>query len=170
MSLCADSTTAVIDSIDESIREVFEMMAGATLTRKNSLCRVGVGVGVGTPNREQDDTEISVVMGLTGDLQGLLSLSMDAAAAIRWTESLIDHQSDIIDQTVIDAVGELGNMVVGGAKRRLDGYSLTMSLPSVIRVASTEIEFPSSAAPIQVSFEYEGSILTILIVLHKQCA
>ena len=164
MSLCADSTTAVTDSIDESIREVFQMMAGTTLTRKNSLCRIR------SAERQHDDSEISVVMGLTGDLQGLLSLSMDAAAAIRWTESLIDYQSDKIDQTVIDAVGELGNMVVGGAKRRLDGYSLTMSLPSVIRVASTEIEFPSSAAPIQVSFEYEGSILTILIALHKQCA
>jgi CheY-specific phosphatase CheX len=166
MALCIDTETAVIDSIDESIREVFEMMAGASITRSGSRCRpVSYASLANLPNKGK---AISVVMGLTGGLQGSLSISMDAAAAIRWTQSLIDHQATEIDQTVIDGVGELGNMVVGGAKRRLNEYELTMSLPSVVRADSNDIVFATGTTPLEVSYDYEGSIVTILIALQSQ--
>ncbi|WP_160148044.1 chemotaxis protein CheX [Rubripirellula obstinata] len=155
----------MIDSIDESIREVFEMMADAVLVREGERCRV-------TNNQYKIDAAtngISVVMGLTGGLKGSVSLSMSDEAAMRWATALIDHQASEIDETVLDAIGELGNMVVGGAKRRLSDFALKMSLPSVIRVGVDGIAFPQSGSSIAVGYQYAGSTITVLTALQAHC-
>ena len=90
MSLCIDSESAVVSSIDESIQEVFQMMAGASLNRRSSGCRLGEITADTVSNR----SAISVVMGLTGDLHGSLIISLESAAALQWTEGLIDHKTD----------------------------------------------------------------------------
>jgi chemotaxis protein CheX len=164
MTLCIDTKTTLIDSIDESIREVFEMMAGSVLVREGEPCEIGTE----NCHPSESPTEISVVMGLTGDLQGSMSLSMTNDAAIKWTESLIDHQATEIDQTVVDAVGELGNMVVGGAKRRLCDFALKMSLPSVIRVGGDGISFTKRGKAIAIAYQYADSTITVLIALQTQ--
>ena len=164
MTLCIDTETTVIDSIDESIQETFQMMAGEALIREGESCRVDSA----KYHAKRSGGEISVVMGLTGGLQGSVSLSMTHDAAIRWTDALIDHKASEIDQTVIDAVGELGNMVVGGAKRRLCDYGLTMSLPSVIRVGADGISYPQSDSAILVSYQYGESTIEALIALQSK--
>lgn len=156
MTLCTDTETAIIESIDESIKEVFEMMAGAALSRFE-------GIDAASP---ADSKEISVVMGLTGELQGSLFLTMYQDAALAWTKALIDHEASEIDQTVIDGVGEMGNMVVGGAKRRLTDYVVTMSLPSVILAGKDDIVFPTGSEPLAIRYDYAGSTLSVLIALQ----
>ena len=162
MTLCIDTKALIVDSIDESIREVFEMMAGEPLSRNDSNCRLDF-----VASDDASDSEITVVMSLTGCLQGTLSLSMNEQAALRWTHSLIDHDATAIDQTVVDAVGELGNMFVGGAKRRLTDFSLTMSLPSVIRAGWSCIEFQSNTIPVTIGYDYAGSCIAITIALKR---
>jgi chemotaxis protein CheX len=75
---------------------------------------------------------------------------------------------DSVDQTVVDAVGELGNMVVGGVKRRLADFRLTMSLPSVIRAGRHQMGFPSAHLPTQLDYTFDGNQLTILISSSSQ--
>ena len=73
-----------------------------------------------------------------------------------------------IDQTVIDAVGELGNMVVGGAKRRLCEFALTMSLPSVICAGIESVQFQSNANPLRLQYRFDQSSLAIWVALNGQ--
>ena len=162
MTLCVDTETAVVDSIDQSICEVFEMMAGATLAREGDTDRTGV-----TSQDVSDHSDVTVVMGLTGDLQGTISVCMTPEAAIAWTESLLEERAETVDQTVIDAVGELGNMVVGGSKRRLTDHSLTMSLPSVIRAGVSDIAYQTGTSAIEMKYGYDGETIKILISLKS---
>lgn len=161
MTLCTDTETAVIESIDESINEVFEMMAGSALNR------IELEISEGQTESKND---ITVVMGLTGELQGSLSLSMSRDGAFAWTKALIDHETSELDQTVIDAVGEMGNMVVGGAKRRLTDFVLTMSLPSVIHAGKDDIVFPTGSEPLAINYDYEGTVLAVMIALQRKTA
>ncbi len=162
MTLCIDTQTMIIESIDSSIREVFEMMAGADLLRLGESCPIAV------PSAKcQSHAEVSVFVGLAGELQGSLCISLEEQGAIQWTRALIDHQATSIDQTVVDAVGELGNMVVGGAKRRMTGLALTMSLPSVILAGHEKIAFPSRTVPLKLDYGYQATELTILISLQR---
>jgi CheY-specific phosphatase CheX len=162
MTLCIDSEKLVRESVDRSIREVFSMMIGVELTqsRASSPGPIASVACSGEP-------AMTVLLGLTGEIQGSLSLSLTEKAAIEWTRALIDHETDEVDQTVIDAVGELGNMVVGGVKRRLAGNNLTMSLPTVFRASERSLVFPTSTTPIHVGYEFADYTMTFVIALSN---
>lgn len=66
-----------------------------------------------------------------------------------------------IDDDVVDAIGELTNMVAGVAKAELEEYELSASLPNVITGDQHEIHFPSNVTPICVHFETDWGPLTL---------
>jgi len=162
MTLCIDTEKLVRDAVDLSIREVFSMMIGEELSQN-----VVDGHDSLPPSPNKAEPSMTVLLGFTGDIQGSLSLSLSEHAAIHWTHALIDHETEEVDQTVIDAVGELGNMVVGGVKRRLAGSNLTMSLPTVIRASESSLVFPTSIVPIYIRYGFARHQMTFVIAIRS---
>lgn len=160
MSLCIDSRADVVDKFDKAVQEVIETMIGETVTFHGEA-----DIEVTKIPYEGVDKGMTVVMGYVGGLQGTISISLSEEAAIAWTKGLIDHETEGVDQTVIDAVGELGNIVVGTAKRQLAEYNLTMSLPSVIRGGRKSVVFPSSTKAVRRLYRYAGHELVLTIAL-----
>lgn len=160
MILSNDVEALFRDTADESIREVFSLMTTESLIREtfasgevgfaNSLCQV---------------RSLTVLLAITGEIQGSLSLSLSEQAAIDWTHALIEHEASDIDQTVIDAVGELGNMFVGGAKRRLSAYDIKMSLPTVIRAGDASLVFPRNTRLDRIHYRFSTHPMTVLIAV-----
>jgi chemotaxis protein CheX len=70
-----------------------------------------------------------------------------------------------INDDVLDAVGELTNMVAGAAKAELEEYELMVSLPNVITGRDHDVHFPSNVTPICVSFETDWGELTLEVGL-----
>lgn len=136
------------------------MMAGEELHQLETTCSLE---DYRKPQGAERD--LTVVMGLTGDLQGSLSLTMNQAAGLHWTKCLINIDSEDIDQTVVDAIGELGNMVVGGAKRRLQDFQLTMSLPSVIQASCNHLSYQSKTVPFWLRYQFGEYEITVVIAL-----
>jgi CheY-specific phosphatase CheX len=162
MTLCIDTEKLVRDAVDKSIREVFSMMIGEELTQKiEETPRESI------PAAKKAEPAMTVLLGFTGDIQGSLSLSLSDQAAIDWTRGLIEHETAEVDQTVVDAVGELGNMVIGGVKRRLAGNNLTMSLPTVIRAGESSLVFPTNTSPIYMVYEYSIYSMTFVIAIRN---
>ncbi len=161
MLLCVETRSIIVDALDESIREVFSMMVGSELQK----------LPLDSPvlrNRKANNAsrEMTVVLGLSGELDGSLSLSMPESAALLLTKCMIDIDPLEVDQEVVDAVGELGNMVVGGAKRRMVDFKLTMSLPSVIRAGIDQIRFCSKTTTVKLSYRFDEHIITAMIALR----
>ncbi|MCP4591315.1 MAG: chemotaxis protein CheX [bacterium] len=109
----------------------------------DTMLRVKVSVGKPTLRHGADSTaevsDVSAVIGFTGDAVGtvVLSFPMDAAcaAATRFAGMEIDeHHADFAD-----ALGELANMVAGCAKTEMEGLSVSISLPSVITGAGHRV-------------------------------
>jgi len=96
--------------------------------------------------------EVSGVIGLSGNAVGTVVLSLSAEVAIKSASVMLMYEASEIDADVVDAVGELTNMVAGGAKAKLDEYDLSVSLPSVITGTGHEVRFPSNVTPICVPF------------------
>lgn len=161
MMLISDVAGSVRDAADESICEVFSLMTGVPLT----LETVQSGDD-GIVSCLSQDRALIVLLAITGEIQGSLSLSLHTQAAIDWTHALIEHVADDIDQIVVDAVGELGNMFVGGVKRRLSAYDLKMSLPTVIRACDVCLVAPRNAFPDRMQYRYSTHVMTVLIVLR----
>ncbi|MEM6980766.1 MAG: chemotaxis protein CheX [Planctomycetota bacterium] len=155
------------DAIDASLRETFAMMVGdeVEFVQKTTL-----DPSLRSPLTTVDldnavDRQMTVVVGLSGDLQGSVSVCLDQAAALDWTEKLIDHQTEQVDQIVVDAIGELGNMTVGGAKSRVDGFSLKLGLPSVLLTGHQHLAFPTQCRPIEMQYRYQSWDLRVFVAL-----
>ena len=109
--------------------------------------------------------EISGVIGLTGKAVGTVVLSLSREVALKAASTLLLAETTEIDADVLDAVGELTNMVAGGAKAQLEAYDLAVSLPNVITGKDHEVHFPSNVTPICIQFLTDWGPLTLEVGL-----
>ncbi len=115
-------------------------------------------VSRGPLERKLDHTpthEVSGVIGLSGKCQGMVVVSLGRDAALKAAGILLDKAPAEINADVVDAVGELTNMIAGSAKAQLAQYERSVSLPSVICGRHHSIRFPSGSTPIALPFETE---------------
>jgi chemotaxis protein CheX len=113
-------------------------------TRRGNLC---------LKNGDSPRYEVSGVIGLTGRAVGTVVLSLSREVALKAASTMLMAEATEIDDDVLDAVGELTNMVAGAAKSKLEQYELMVSLPSVITGRDHDVHFPSNVTPICVPFE-----------------
>ncbi len=135
----------------------FDTMLGCPLTR-------------GTPHIKSDAQpahEVSGVIGLSGRARGTVVLSLSREAALNATAVLLQEQPAEINADVADAVGELTNIIAGGAKAKLDHLDMSVSLPTVITGKSHSVEFPKTVTPICIPFESEWGRITVEVGLME---
>lgn len=128
------------------------LLATSEVFRTMLNCKVSRGP-LSLKNGEGPEYEVSGLIGLSGRLQGMVVISLGREAAIKATEILLGQRPDSLNADVVDAVGELANMIAGAAKAQLEKYQMYISLPSVICGKNHSIGFPSSSTPIQMPFE-----------------
>jgi chemotaxis protein CheX len=97
--------------------------------------------------------EISGLIGLSGRAIGTVILSFSKPVALQASSAMLMCEKTEIDDEVIDAIGEITNMVAGAAKATLSEFELSISLPSVITGGRHKIRFPSNVTPISVPYE-----------------
>jgi len=163
--LCVDTETMVTEALDASVRETFEMMTGKTIVHSGT--RVMDSFPLVKKELQVPDGQVTVVVGLSGLLQGSVSVCVDEPVALSWTRDLIQHESQEVDQVVVDAIGELGNMVVGGMKGRLSDFQLKIGLPCVLLTGKTHLAFPTNCQPFELEYKCEGNNLLVFVALSK---
>lgn len=104
---------------------------------------------------------VSGVIGLSGGAVGMVLLNLSEGVALKAASTLLMCEATEINDDVIDAVGELANVVAGAAKSELSEYNLSISLPTVITGLHHEVHFPSNVSPICVPFESEWGPLNL---------
>jgi len=114
--------------------------------------------------------DISGVIGLSGNAIGTVVLSFSKELALKASGALLMSEMTEISDEVVDAVGELTNMVAGAAKSKLEELELSISLPNVITGKGHEIRFPSEVTPICIPFESEWGPLTVEVGLASVVA
>jgi chemotaxis protein CheX len=99
--------------------------------------------------------DVSGVVGLTGHIQGLVVLSFREAPALEVVGRFLGEPVDKMDEQVLDAVGELSNILAGAAKKALveADYDLKISIPSVIRGRDHRIWKPGNIPTFEIPFE-----------------
>ena len=134
-----------------STHSVFATMLGWEITRGAPFVK----------ESDQPHHDVSGVIGLSGKAKGTIVLSLDREVALAATEALLGERPAEIGEEVVDAVGELANMIAGGAKAQLEQLAMRVSLPSVITGKSHTVQFPSSATQIAIPFESEAGPLMV---------
>ena len=91
----------------------------------------------GKPYVKKDDLshgDISGIIGITGDAVGSLAISFSEKCICNIVGRMLGETYSIINHDVLDAVGELTNMISGVARTHLEkkGMSVFAAIPSVI--------------------------------------
>jgi len=70
-----------------------------------------------------------------------------------------------INAEVVDAVGELTNMIAGGAKAELPQWEMSLSTPSVVVGSPYTIRFPSNIDPVCMTLQTEWGPMALEVGL-----
>lgn len=106
-------------------------------------------VTVGKPQLKLPDeqgTDVSAIIGFSGDAAGSVALRFDFTVAAAIASSFAKTEITPEHEDFTDALGELANMVAGGAKAQFDGLSITLSLPNVV-IGKNHLVNNSKSAP-----------------------
>jgi chemotaxis protein CheX len=79
--------------------------------------------------------DVSGLIGLVGKkTKGSLSITFEAKLALATMKKMVGEGPDVINEEITDLVGEITNMVTGGAKRMLSekGIEFDMATPVVV--------------------------------------
>ena len=104
-----------------SVRAVFSTMVGVQIT-------VGRPVLKSQPAPSYD---VSSIIGFSGEVVGSVVVSFQQAAALKLVEAFASTPIAADSPDFADAVGELANMIAGGAKKDL-GSASSITVPNVI--------------------------------------
>lgn len=110
--------------------------------------------------------DISSSMGMTSaELYGTFSITLDASLALHLMESMLGEKSDEINDEVTDMLGEITNMVAGGAKRAFEqeGINFEMENPVIVVGPSHRIEHKSRHSIIHAPFTSQWGNLSIQV-------
>jgi chemotaxis protein CheX len=79
---------------------------------------------------------------------------MPERLACRIASNMLMEEISAMNRSVEDAIGEIGNIVVGDARRTLmqDGHSLNISIPTVVIGAGHRISRPGNIPCIAIPF------------------
>lgn len=111
-----------INPFVESVCNTFETMCGMKVDVKNPELKCALG----------PMTDVSGVIGFSGDATGCVVLHFDFVTASNVATAFAGTEIDQHHEDFADAIGELANMVAGGAKAKFDGVDISVSLPNVI--------------------------------------
>lgn len=104
-----------------------------------------VEVTKGNPVRKENSMPLGDITGLIDLLgpggNGSLAISFSEPAILEITEKMLGEKIAIIDETVIDVVGEITNIITGDAKRIFSeqGTEFDLTTPSVILGKESEL-------------------------------
>lgn len=100
---------------------------------------------------ETHDWDISGIIGIGGDSKGVIVISFEAGLAKKIT-AMLTGSDEASEDDIVDAVGELVNIVAGNAKKGLEQFHLNISLPSIVRGVDHEISWPSNTPIVSIPF------------------
>ncbi len=123
----------------------------------------------GAPRKKSDELargDVSGLIGMVGpQTRGSFSISFDKGLALEIMRRMLGEAPDSINEEVTDMVGEITNMVTGGAKRILGekGYDFDMATPVVVAGPNHTIAHKADSTKIMMPFECEFGKATIEI-------
>jgi len=115
--------------------------------------------------------DISSVIGLSGAIKGAVILSMKKELGIKITDLLTGTTPTEVDADVVDAVGELVNIIAGNVKPLIpNGERIVISIPTVIKGKEHSIAWPSKQARILcIPFKiFDEDIFHLLVAIELE--
>jgi len=144
-----------IPLLETATREVFELMLGCQLTLPS--------------DHQEAGNEVTAMVGLAGQLCGVLSVRCDGKAAALMTSKMLGVELDKVGPDVSDALGEVCNMVAGNFKNKIPGLAegCLLSPPTVVTGSDYSLHSPAESPGLEISLLFERMPLVISLQIHN---
>ncbi|MCC9608462.1 chemotaxis protein CheX [Blastopirellula sp. JC732] len=145
-----------INPFIRSMTKTFDTMLGCEITRGSLILASDF----------KGNYDVCGVIGLSGRAQGVVVVNLSKSVALQAAATmLMMDPAEVTDlnEDVIDAVGEIANMVAGAAKAELEDFELSISLPNVVVGSPPDIRFPSEVHAIAIPFECPWGPMSIKV-------
>lgn len=116
------------------------------------------------------ENEVSGIIGMSGDVQGMVVLSFPTATACNVIRSFTGMDMDPSSPDFADAIGELVNMISGSAKAKFEGKNVSIFCPSVVVGKGHKVQQPSDALCITIPFDEAGGAFSVEVAMKVACA
>ncbi len=113
----------------KSTRNVFETMFHLEVTFETPEIRTA-------PMPSHD---VSAIIAMSGDVEGTVVLSFPSETARRVVAVFTGGEGPMSNEDMSDAIGEVVNMIAGGAKGQFKGKNVSISCPSVVMGSSHKV-------------------------------
>jgi chemotaxis protein CheX len=146
---------AWIPLLEVSAREVFELMLGCQLTVPQAA--------------EEPTLDVTSMVGLAGQLCGVLSVRCDKKAAALMTSKMLGVGLDKVGAEMSDALGEVCNMVAGNFKNKIAGLAegCMLSPPTVITGNDYTLHSLADSPALEVRLLFEAMPIAITLQIHS---
>jgi len=103
-------------------------------------------------------SNITSMLGLGGDIRGMLAVHCPAAVAMAITSGFLGMDVDTLNEDVKDAIGEIANMVAGNLKVAFagDGVKAELAIPTSVIGESFRVGGMLGAKRVAVPFGMES--------------
>ncbi len=121
---------------------------------------IGVDIIAKTPyfidSTDEFKWDISGIIGLAGEVQGAVVLSLKSDLAMMLTERLTQTRHTEMNDDVYDAIGEIINIIAGNVKKDLeDVFKIVISLPTIIKGENHHMVWLKSQSTRKITIPFE---------------
>jgi len=126
--------------------------------------------GPGEENGVASCLDITAVLGFSGGRQGSLLITFSKDTALSAVGGMLGMELAELDGDVRDGIGELVNMIAGGAKTRLQskGLNFELSIPNTVMGSNHKITTPASASRTRIDFTSEAGDFFVEVYLKDE--
>lgn len=112
--------------------------------------------------------DVSGVIGLSGEAQGVIALSFPKAMALKIVGALLRTDEEIQHDDMVDGIGEIANIVAGLAKQDLGDFKFSISLPNVVIGSNHKIATQSGVPAVMIPIKTEYGEFAIEVSLKTR--
>ena len=144
-----------IPLLETATREVFELMLGSQLTLPSTY--------------EEPGHDVTAMVGLAGQLCGVLSVRCGGKAAALMTSKMLGVDLDKVGADVSDALGEVCNMVAGNFKNKIAGLAegCMLSPPTVVTGSDYTLHSLAESPGLEISLLFERMPMVVTLQIHS---
>lgn len=149
----SELTSSAANPFIAATKQTFSTMLQCTPTRESLALK--------SDQSGRPPYEVSAMINVAGSANGLITLSMPARTSFNILERMLHVSVESITEDVIDAVGEIANIIVGAAKVHMDQMNLTINIPNVVIGRNRVIRYPGNVTPLSADFSSEVGAFTL---------
>ncbi len=141
-------------------QEVFQSMLSLEVSSGESLEKIS----------NTHSNTVSGMVGMTGLFKGALAIHASIEVAKKITGQMLFDEVDEVNEDVLDAMGEMANMLAGNMKTALsnNGKDIELSIPSAVSGEKYSLDIKDSGEHLVVPFTSDIGSFEVQFNFEKQ--